>query len=85
MKVLRLGHSRVPVHAPGNRQAILGILLVKELVLIDPGDKVPVFSHPLRVTSATVILTLCGLWFKVGEILAEYGQEHVSKRQCTAV
>ena len=41
MKVLRLGHSRVPVHAPGNRQAILGILLVKELVLIDPGKKVP--------------------------------------------
>lgn len=41
MKILRLGHSRVPVHVPGNRQAILGILLVKELVLIDPAEKVP--------------------------------------------
>ena len=40
MKVLRLGHSRVPVHQPGNRQSILGILLVKELVLLDPSMKV---------------------------------------------
>ena len=45
-KILRLGHSRVPVHAPGNRQAILGILLVKELVLIDPAKKVPLSRTP---------------------------------------
>lgn len=48
MKVLRLGHSRVPVHQPGNRQAILGILLVKELVLLDPSMKVPPCSQSLQ-------------------------------------
>lgn len=48
MKVLRLGHSRVPVHQPGNRQSILGILLVKELVLLDPSMKVRVDTLHIR-------------------------------------
>lgn len=34
-KILASGHSRVPVHAPGNRNDILGLILVKELVLVD--------------------------------------------------
>ncbi|DBA74258.1 hypothetical protein WJX77_000848 [Trebouxia sp. C0004] len=33
--ILQAGHSRVPVHRPGSRKEILGIVLVKELVLID--------------------------------------------------
>lgn len=33
--ILKAGHSRVPVHRPGTRKEILGIVLVKELVLID--------------------------------------------------
>lgn len=33
--ILKSGHSRVPVHRPGNRKEILGIVLIKELVLID--------------------------------------------------
>ncbi len=39
-RVLRLGHSRIPVHEAGNRRAIRGILLVKEMVLLDPAQKV---------------------------------------------
>lgn len=33
--ILASGHSRVPVHRPGYRSAILGIVLVKELILVD--------------------------------------------------
>ena len=36
-----MGHSRVPVHAVGDRTQLLGVVLVKELVLLDPDDRVP--------------------------------------------
>lgn len=31
--ILRMGHSRVPVHAPGDRTQVIGLLIVKELLL----------------------------------------------------
>jgi metal transporter CNNM len=34
MMILKMGHSRVPVHSPGDRTQILGILLVKELLMV---------------------------------------------------
>lgn len=39
-RILRMGHSRVPVHRPGHRTHLLGVVLVKELVLLDPDDRV---------------------------------------------
>ena len=48
-RVLRMGHSRVPVHQPGDRTNLLGVVLVKELVLLDPDDRVPFqapWQHP---------------------------------------
>ncbi|EIE23447.1 DUF21-domain-containing protein [Coccomyxa subellipsoidea C-169] len=33
--VLGSGHSRVPVHRPGNRRDVLGLIIVKELALLD--------------------------------------------------
>jgi metal transporter CNNM len=33
-QILKMGHSRVPVHAPGDRTQIMGILLVKELLMV---------------------------------------------------
>ncbi|EFN59369.1 hypothetical protein CHLNCDRAFT_137839 [Chlorella variabilis] len=33
--IMASGHSRIPVHRPGDRRAILGIMLVKELLLVD--------------------------------------------------
>lgn len=39
-RILRMGHSRVPVHTPGHRTDLLGVVLVKELVLLDPDDRV---------------------------------------------
>lgn len=46
--VLASGHSRVPVHHPGDRLNIIGILLVKELILVDPKAKVHVSSMKVR-------------------------------------
>ena len=37
--ILQSGHSRIPVYKD-TRQLIIGLLLVKELVLLDPDDKV---------------------------------------------
>ncbi|MEW5311154.1 MAG: hypothetical protein WDW38_002892 [Sanguina aurantia] len=42
------GHSRVPVFRGGNRRDILGLLLVKELVLVNPLDHLPVGALRLR-------------------------------------
>jgi metal transporter CNNM len=33
-KMIEMGHSRIPVHAPGDRTSIIGQLLVKELLLV---------------------------------------------------
>ena len=33
-EIIQAGHSRVPVHAPGDRTSILGLLLVKDLLLV---------------------------------------------------
>ncbi|GLC43679.1 hypothetical protein PLESTM_001503800 [Pleodorina starrii] len=46
--ILMSGHSRIPVHREGNRKAIMGLILVKELVLINPADNTPVHSLRLR-------------------------------------
>ncbi|GMH43539.1 hypothetical protein BSKO_11461 [Bryopsis sp. KO-2023] len=47
-KVVDSGHSRIPVHAPGNRKRILGCLLTKDLVLVNPSEAPLVKSRPLR-------------------------------------
>ncbi|PNW70423.1 hypothetical protein CHLRE_17g719250v5 [Chlamydomonas reinhardtii] len=46
--ILMSGHSRIPVHREGNRKAIIGLILVKELVLINPGDNTTVSALRLR-------------------------------------
>ncbi|KAJ2699393.1 hypothetical protein FB645_005333 [Coemansia sp. IMI 203386] len=40
-EMLRQGHSRVPVYE-NNRANVVGVLLVKSLILLDPDDEVPV-------------------------------------------
>ncbi|KAK9818258.1 hypothetical protein WJX72_009693 [[Myrmecia] bisecta] len=42
------GHSRVPVHEPGDRQAILGLLLVKELLVVDETAGIHIRDLKLR-------------------------------------
>lgn len=34
-EIMRAGHSRVPVHAAGDRSSIIGMLLVKDLLLVE--------------------------------------------------
>ena len=46
-KVLSRGHSRVPVYKD-NPQNILGLLMVKNLIHLDPDDATPVSSLELR-------------------------------------
>jgi metal transporter CNNM len=46
--ILASGHSRIPVHRPGNRSDILGILLVKELILVDLHAGIKVSSMKVR-------------------------------------
>ncbi|KXZ48422.1 hypothetical protein GPECTOR_28g830 [Gonium pectorale] len=46
--ILMSGHSRIPVHREGNRKAIIGLILVKELVLVNPADVTPVSALRLR-------------------------------------
>lgn len=46
--ILLSGHSRIPVYRDGNRKDILGLILSKELVLIDPSDHLAVSQLKIR-------------------------------------
>eukprot|EP00238_Polyblepharides_amylifera_P012573 CAMPEP_0196584078 /NCGR_PEP_ID=MMETSP1081-20130531/45713_1 /TAXON_ID=36882 /ORGANISM="Pyramimonas amylifera, Strain CCMP720" /LENGTH=340 /DNA_ID=CAMNT_0041905167 /DNA_START=564 /DNA_END=1586 /DNA_ORIENTATION=- len=46
-QIARAGYSRIPVHATGNRTHILGFLVVKHLIVLDPEDATPVRTVPL--------------------------------------
>jgi metal transporter CNNM len=43
------GYSRLPVHEPGQPQAFIGLLLVKQLVRYDPSQAKPVSSFRLSI------------------------------------
>eukprot|EP00884_Botryococcus_braunii_P005986 jgi/Botrbrau1/15389/Bobra.43_2s0017.1 len=47
-EILATGHSRIPVYRLSNRSDIVGVLLVKELALIDPEDALLVANLRLR-------------------------------------
>ncbi|PRW58116.1 DUF21 domain-containing protein [Chlorella sorokiniana] len=68
-RVIQAGHSRVPVYAQNNKQAILGVILVKELVLVDEDTGVRVGE--LRIRDAPFIRASMPLYdalriFKMG-------------------
>lgn len=46
--IMASGHSRIPVHKPGDRSAILGIMLVKELLMVDRGQGKTVGHQKVR-------------------------------------
>jgi len=45
-RILASGNSRVPVHRGADRARLVGLVLVKELVLVDPGAGTPVGRLP---------------------------------------
>jgi CBS domain containing-hemolysin-like protein len=47
IRILKSGHSRVPVF-DGTRQNVRGQMLVKTLILLDPKEATPVADIPLR-------------------------------------
>ncbi|GFH06566.1 CNNM transmembrane domain-containing protein [Haematococcus lacustris] len=46
--ILLSGHSRIPVYRDGNRKDIQGLILSKELVLVNPADNIQVSDLNMR-------------------------------------
>ncbi|KAN0064658.1 cell agglutination protein Mam3 [Thecaphora frezii] len=68
-KLVRSGYSRVPVHEPGRPDAIIGMLLVKNLIQYDPEDAHPVSNFhltPLPEASPDLTLLDCLNYFQQG-------------------
>ncbi|KAJ2783776.1 hypothetical protein H4R18_001528 [Coemansia javaensis] len=58
-EMLRQGHSRVPVY-DGARENVVGVLLVKSLVLLDPDDRTPV--RDVRIASVPLVTPAVSLY-----------------------
>ncbi|SNX84630.1 related to MAM3 - Protein required for normal mitochondrial morphology [Melanopsichium pennsylvanicum] len=68
-RLVRSGYSRVPIHEPGKKDAIVGMLLVKNLIQYDPEDAQAVSSFhltPLPEASADLTLLDCLNYFQQG-------------------
>eukprot|EP00803_Ostreobium_quekettii_P005324 evm.model.scf_2114.3 EVM.evm.TU.scf_2114.3 scf_2114:20757-27366(-) len=74
-EILAKGHSRIPVHRPGNRKAIRGLILVKELLLTSTtkGAKVsdcnlrdlPCLPHEMPMYRALEVFRECRIHMAV--------------------
>jgi metal transporter CNNM len=53
-RIMKWGYSRVPVFRGKSRTNIVGVMLVKEHLMLDPDDAVPVAELPLRVPCAVL-------------------------------
>mmetsp|Transcript_8716 Transcript_8716/g.22479 ORF Transcript_8716/g.22479 Transcript_8716/m.22479 type:complete len:488 (+) Transcript_8716:128-1591(+) len=49
--ILESGYSRIPIHAPDQREDIIGLIIVKELLLLDPNDDTPILSQKVKLYS----------------------------------
>lgn len=47
--IVESGYSRIPIHVPGRREDIIGLIIAKELLLLDPDEEVPVLSTQVRL------------------------------------
>ncbi|PWN52724.1 DUF21-domain-containing protein, partial [Violaceomyces palustris] len=68
-KLVKSGYSRVPIYEAGKPDAILGMLLVKNLIQYDPEDSMPVSHfHLMSLPEASPELTLldCLNYFQQG-------------------
>ena len=48
VQIYAAGFTRVPVHEPGKPQAIVGILMTKFLIVVNPKEERPISTLPLR-------------------------------------
>jgi len=49
--IVESGYSRIPIHVPGRREDIIGLIITKELLLLDPDDEIPVLSTKVKLYS----------------------------------
>ena len=49
VKIYASGFTRVPVYVDGQKSAIAGLLMTRQLIVVDPRDARPVSTLPLRV------------------------------------
>ncbi|KAJ2808211.1 hypothetical protein H4R21_000167 [Coemansia helicoidea] len=72
-EMLRQGHSRVPVY-DGDRENIVGVLLVKSLLLLDPDDRTPVkdarIAHVPLVTTDVPLYDILNAFQEGGSHMA---------------
>ncbi|KAG0654293.1 hypothetical protein C6P46_001813 [Rhodotorula mucilaginosa] len=52
-QILASGHSRIPIHAPGNPTDFVGMLIVKKLISYDPEDEQQIGDFALSVLPET--------------------------------
>uniref|UniRef100_A0A060TIW5 ARAD1D41734p n=1 Tax=Blastobotrys adeninivorans TaxID=409370 RepID=A0A060TIW5_BLAAD len=58
-EILHTGFNRIPIHAPGEPQNFIGMLLVRILISYDPEDALPISSFPLSTLPETHPDTSC--------------------------
>lgn len=51
-RIIGMGHSRLPVYRGGDRRNVVGLLLVKNLIVVDPSEERPLSTIPLRAPLA---------------------------------
>lgn len=49
VRIYASGHTRVPVYTPDNKAAICGLLLTRQLIVVNGRDKRPLRTLPLRI------------------------------------
>lgn len=59
LQILALGHSRIPIHAPGDPNNFVGMLIVKKLIAYDPSQAQPISSFNLSVLPETLPESTC--------------------------
>jgi len=82
-RILRLGHSRIPIY-DGCRDNIIAILLVKQLLLVDPNKALPIRaiirrkkrSHKKKVVSPVYVSKQCNLLDLLNEF--QVGRSHMA-------
>ncbi|KAI8874183.1 DUF21-domain-containing protein, partial [Ramicandelaber brevisporus] len=74
VRIVDAGHSRLPVHAPGRRDRIVGVLLVKTLILVNPAETARVRDLPLlripRIPAGMSMFDLLNIFQEGGSHMA---------------
>ncbi|KAJ1657761.1 hypothetical protein IWQ61_002885 [Dispira simplex] len=80
-EIVHAGHSRVPVYQ-GSRDNVVGVLLVKSLILVDPDDCIPLrklkINHIPSVTTKTSLFDILNIFQEGGSHMALVYEEENS-------